>query len=48
MTDGSFHAAGCGLEGLGYLRIQDFRDGVDGVPTAHQTATAATGFVDDL
>ena len=48
MADGPLHPGGCGLEGLGHLRIQDLGDGVDGVPTAHLTATAATVFVDDL
>jgi hypothetical protein len=48
MADGSFYTAGGGLEGLGHLRIKHLGDGVDGVPTAHLTATAATGFVDDL
>ena len=48
MADGSFHSAGGGLEGFGYLRVQYLGDGIDGVPTAHPTATAATGFVDDL
>ena len=28
VTDGSLHTAGGGLECLGYLRIQDFRDGI--------------------
>ena len=48
MADGSFHSAGSGLEGLCHLGIQYLGDGIDGVPTAHLTATAATGFVDDL
>ena len=48
VADGSFYSAGGGLEGFGHLGVQYLGDGVDGVPTAHQTATAATGFVDDL
>ena len=31
MADGTFHTAGCGLEGLGHLGVQDLGDGV-GVP----------------
>ena len=45
VTDGPFHTAGGGLEGFGDLGVQDLGDGVDGVPTAHQTATAAGGFI---
>ena len=48
MADGSFHSAGGGLEGFCNLGIQNLGDGIDGVPTAHLTATAATVFVDDL
>ena len=48
MADGPLHSGRRGLEGLGYLGVQYLGDGIDGVPTAHQTATAATGFVDDL
>ena len=48
VPDGSFHPGRGGLEGLCHLGIQDLGDGVDGVPTAHLTATAATVFVDDL
>ena len=42
VTDGPFHPGGGGLECLCHLRIQYFRNGVDGVPAAHQMATAAT------
>ena len=31
MADCPLHSAGCGLEGLGYLRVEDLGDGV-GVP----------------
>ena len=48
VADGSFDSAGRGLKGLCHLRIQNLGDCVDGVPAAHQTATAVTGFVDDL
>ena len=33
MADGSFHTAGCGLEGLGYLGVEHLGDGI-GVLTA--------------
>ena len=32
VADGTLHAAWCGLEGLGHLRIQHLGDGIDGVP----------------
>ena len=48
MADSPLYPAGGSLEGFGNLGIEHLGDGVDGVPTAHQTATAATGFVDDL
>ena len=48
VANGSFYTGRCGLEGLCHLGVQYLGDGVDGVPTAHPTATAATGFVDDL
>ena len=48
MADGPFHPAGGGLECFRHLGVEYLGDGVDGVPTAHLTATAATGFVDDL
>ena len=48
MSDSSLHTAGCGLECFRYLGVEHLGDGVDGVPTAHLTATAATFFVDDL
>lgn len=48
VADSPLHPGGCGLESLCYLGIQDLGDGIDGVPTAHLTATAATVFVDDL
>ena len=48
MADGALHSGRRSLEGLCHLGIEDLGDGVDGVPTAHLTATAATVFVDDL
>ena len=48
VADGTLYPAGRGLEGLGHLGVEYLGDGVDGVPTAHLTATAATSFVDDL
>ena len=48
VTDGSFDTAGCGLECFRHLGVQYLGDSIDGVPAAHQTATAVTGFVDDL
>ena len=48
VADGTLHSGRRGLEGLSHLRIEYLCDGIDGVPTAHLTATAATVFVDDL
>ena len=45
VADGPFHSAGGGLEGFGYLGVENLGDGVDGVPTAHRAATAAGGFI---
>ena len=43
VTNGPFHTGRRGLECLCHLGVQYFCDGVDGVPAAHQTATAVTG-----
>ena len=45
VSDCTLYPAGCGLEGLGHLGVEYLGDGIDGVPTAHQTAVAAGGFI---
>ena len=43
MADGSFHPAGCGLEGLGHLGVQHFGDGVGGLAARLGASPDAAG-----